>query len=40
MIADSLRICRGVAALTNLARLVVGDNPADYRKLPVIVRSN
>ena len=31
---------RSVAAVLNVADLIAGDNPADYRRLPVIVRAN
>src|SRR4029077_8315520 len=34
------RVRRSVAAVLNILDLVVGDDAADYRMLPVIVRSN
>ena len=32
--------CRSVAAVLNIADLIVGDDPAEYRGLPVIIGSN
>src|SRR5258708_23840951 len=29
-----------MAAVLNIADLIAGDNPADYRRLPVIIASN
>ena len=40
MIADSNRVAGSVAAGSNVANLVAGDNPADDRSLPVIIRGN
>src|SRR5258705_457099 len=31
---------RSMAAVLNIADLIAGDNPADYRRLPVIIASN
>ena len=40
MIADSLGVSRSVPAVLDVANLVAGDNSADDRSLPVIVRGN
>ena len=40
MIADSLPSARSVAAVLNITDLVAGDDPADDRSLPVIIRGN
>ena len=40
MIADSLRFTGRVAAVANLADLITGDNTADYRSAPVIIRAD
>ena len=40
MIADSLASARSVAAVLNVLDLVLGDDAADYRLLPVVVRGN
>jgi hypothetical protein len=31
---------RGVTTVLNIADLIAGDNPAEYRRLPVIIGSN
>ena len=40
MIADSLGLRRSMPAVLNIHDLVLGDNPADDRSLPVIIIGN
>ena len=40
MIADSLGVTGSVTAVSDIADLVAGDNPADDRRLPVIIRGD
>ena len=40
MIADSLGVRRSVAAVLNVLDLAAGDDSADYRMLPVVIRGN